>query len=200
MNSSMRRWSFDGTQSSALNSPEDLSPRGTCAATREGRSETSKDWIARIPDSPAISRPQTRSSPMPSGVTRPMPVTTTRLILHQLPRCQPPWGADGGPAVLPSRSPGRLANLGSARSAVSLDKIDRILDGDDLLGRIVRDLAAELLLERHHQLDRVETIGAEIVDKAGVLGDLSLIDPEMLDNDLLNPVGDIAHRLRSLIA
>src|SRR5438105_11995421 len=90
--------------------------------------------------------------------------------------------------------------IAGPRSAVRLDEADGILDGDDLLGRIVRDLTAELLLERHHQLDRVETIGAEIVDKAGVLGDLSLIDPEMLNNDLLNPVGDIAHRLRSLIA
>ena len=58
MNSSIRRWSFGDTQSSALNSPESRSPRGTCAAIRDGRSETSNDWIARIPDSPSRRRLQ----------------------------------------------------------------------------------------------------------------------------------------------
>src|ERR1043166_3667078 len=184
MNWAMRRLSFGGTQSSALKEPDDLSPCGTCAATRAGRSETSNDWIARTPDSPPRRRPQTFSRPMPSGVTSPMPVTTMRLMLNQL----PPESTRGG----------RPACHGGARSAVRLDKIDRVLDGDDFLGSVVRDLAPKLLLERHDQLDGIETVGAEIVDKAGVFGDLPLLDAEMLDDDLLNPVGDIAHSLRSL--
>src|ERR1051325_9715477 len=190
MNWSMRRWSLGGTQSSALNSPEARSPRGTWAATREGRSETSKDWIARTPDSPANSRPQTFSRPMPSGLTRPMPVMTTRLI-----RAPFPYGAgvdEGGPG---GYRPGALKC--DARSAMRLDKADRVLDGNDLLGRVVRDLAAEFLLESHHQLDGVEAVGPQIVDKAGVLGHLGLVDAEMLDDDLLDPIGDIAHSLNS---
>src|SRR5438105_9183597 len=95
--------------------------------------------------------------------------------------------------------PAGIAILGGTRSAVRLDEIDRILDGDDLLGRIVRDLAPELLLEGHYQLDGVEAVGAQIVDKAGVFGHLGFIDPEMLDDDLFDPLGDIAHSLRSSI-
>ena len=47
---------------------------------------------------------------------------------------------------------------------------------------------AELLLERHHQLDRVEAVGAQVVDEARVLGDLRLVHAEMLDHDLLDPL------------
>src|SRR5438128_8830864 len=81
MNPSILRWSLGGTQSSALNSPKAVSPRGTCAAILTGRSETSNDWIARIPDVPAIRLFQFRSRPIPRGVTSPIPVTTTRRIL-----------------------------------------------------------------------------------------------------------------------
>src|SRR5437764_10604910 len=139
MNWSMRRWSLGGTQSSALNSPEARSPRGTWAATRDGRSETSKDWIARMPDSPANSRPQTFSRPMPSGLTRPMPVMTMRLIGAPF-----PYGAgedEGGPG---RDAPGALEC--DARSAMRLDKADRVLDRNDLLGGGVRDVAAERVL------------------------------------------------------
>src|ERR1700693_263614 len=188
MNSSMRRWSLGGIQSSALNSPEARSPRGTCAATREGRSETSKDWIARIPDSLANSRPQTFSRPMPSGVTRPMPVTTTRLMPARL--------RQGAGAAKRGPKDGWLgAAGGNARSAVRLDKAERVPHGHDLLGCVVRDLAAELLLERHHQLDRIEAVGPQIVDKAGVFGHLGLVEAEMLDDDLLDPLGDVAHSI-----
>src|SRR5262249_55878263 len=123
-------------QSSALKKPDSRSPRGTWAAIRAGRSETSNDWMAPMPDSPARSFCQTRSTPRPSGVTSPIPVTTTRLM----------------PAP-----PGAVA--ATARSAVRLDKAHRILDGNDLLRRVVGYLAPELLLERHDQFDRIEAVG-----------------------------------------
>ena len=44
---------------------------------------------------------------------------------------------------------------------------------------------AEFLLERHHQLDRVEAVGAQVVDEAGLLGDL-LLGAKVLDDDLLD--------------
>src|SRR3954454_436059 len=143
-----------------------------------------------MPDSPATSWPQTFSRPMPSGLTRPIPVTTTRLI------GAPFWCSTGGGQSRPtSGAPGALR--GKSRSAMRLDKADRILDGDDLLGRVIRDLAAELLLESHHQFDRVEAVRPQIVNKTGILGHLGLVDAEMLDDDLLDPVGEIAHSLIS---
>src|SRR5215469_15729655 len=137
---------------------------------RAGRSETSKDWMAPIPDSPSISFFQTRSTPRPSGVTSPIPVTTTRLM----------------PAYPNIDKP-------ETRSAVSLDKADGVFDGDDLLRGVVRNLAAEFLLERHHQLDRIEAVRSQVVDEAGVLGHLRLLDAEMLDDDFLHSIGDITH-------
>ena len=52
------------------------------------------------------------------------------------------------------------------------------LDGLDLLGGIVGNLDAEFLFERHHQLDRIEAVGAQIVDEAGIFRDLGLLDAQ----------------------
>src|SRR5262249_39048827 len=101
---------------------------------------------------------------------------------------------------LPARDPLDLATGSQARSAVRLDKAHRILDGYDLLGGVVRDFAPELLLKRHDQLDRIEAVGPQIVDKAGVFGHLGLVDAEMLDDDLLHPLGDVTHPLSSSMA
>src|SRR5487761_1821039 len=162
INSSILRCSFGGTQSSALNEPDDVSPRGTWPAIFAGKSETSKLWIARIPDCPSSNRFQTVSVPTPRGVTTPHPVTTTRLIDETL-------------------------------GLVLLDEAHRVLHRHDLLGRVVGNFAAKFLLERHDELDGVEAVRAQVIDKAGVLGHFGFVDAQMLDDDLLNPVGDIAH-------
>src|SRR5215470_11924504 len=49
-------------------------------AIRAGRSDTSKVSTLRAPLSPASNRFQVTSTPQPSGVTIPKPVTTTRLM------------------------------------------------------------------------------------------------------------------------
>src|SRR6202035_2066039 len=138
--------------------------------------------MALMPDLPSIRAFQLCSMPIPSGVTSPIPVTTTRLTIGASCNC---------PAPMCGASEMRM----SRHSVVlmGLDEADRILDGDDLLGISIRNLAAELFLECHDQLDRVEAVGAEIVDEAGILGDLGLFDAEMVNNDLFNPFGDITH-------
>src|SRR5437870_5665655 len=50
----------------------------TSPATRAGRAEASKRVIGPMPERPATRLSQFASMPMPSGVTRPRPVTTTR--------------------------------------------------------------------------------------------------------------------------
>ena len=64
---------------------------------------------------------------------------------------------------------------------------DGVADGLDLLGLLVGDRDAELLLERHDELDDVERVGAEVVDERGLLGDVVLLDVELLDDDCLRP-------------
>src|ERR1700751_675662 len=97
--------------------------------------------------------------------------------------CDPEWG-----------------NSAAGGSAVRLDEADRILHSHDLLGRVIRDLAPELLLEGHHQLDSVEAVGAQIVDEAGVFGHLRFVDAQMLDDDLLDPISDVTHPFLSSVA
>src|SRR5690606_18053655 len=87
-----------------------------------------------------------------------------------------------------SSSPGtrRTAAAFAVCSGVFLDEIDRILDGDDLLRRVVGNLATEFLFKGHHQFHRVQAVGAQIVDETRGLGNLCIIDAQMLDDDLLH--------------
>src|SRR5438477_961346 len=65
---------------------------------------------------------------------------------------------------------------------VRLDVVDRLLHGGDLLGFLVRDFALEFLLERHHELDRVERVRAEIVHERGIWRDFIFLDAKLLDD------------------
>ena len=129
-----------------------------------------------------------------------MPDSTLDQALPDWPRPDPQRGDEtdaGDDNSSHARDAASLADRhgrAAALFAMRFDEVDRVLHGHDLLGGVVGDLAAELLLERHHQLDRVQAVGAEIVDEAGRLGDLGLIDAKMLDHNLFNSIGDIAHR------
>src|SRR5688572_533714 len=76
---------------------------------------------------------------------------------------------------------------------VSLDVVDRLLHRGDLLGLFVRDFALELFFERHHQLDRVERVSAEVVDERSVVGDFFFLNAKLFDHDLLDALFDAAH-------
>ena len=60
-----------------------------------------------------------------------------------------------------------------------IDVLHRVTDGEDGLGRIVRNFDAELFFEGHDEFDRVETVRAKIVDKARLFGDLVGVNAEM---------------------
>ena len=102
----------------------------------------------------------------------PTPVMTTRLINRSSPR--------------------RLGRpIGSG--LVLLDELDRVADRQDGLGGIIGNLDAKLFLESHDELDRIEAVGAQIVDEARVVRDLLLLDAQVLDDDLLHSLSGIAH-------
>src|SRR5687767_11983330 len=83
---------------------------------------------------------------------------------------------------------------GGAKSrGAFLKELDGVADRDDGFGGVIRDLDVEFLLERHHELDGVEAVGAEIVDEVGVLGHLVGLYAEVLDNDFLHTLSDITH-------
>ena len=85
MKRSIFRWSLCGIHSSRSSRPSAFVPEGTWPAIFAGRSFTSKDWMAPMPLSPASRRFQTCSTPIPSGVTTPIPVTTTRRMALAFP-------------------------------------------------------------------------------------------------------------------
>jgi hypothetical protein len=105
------------------------------------------------------------------------------------------------PTVLGDRPKQSAAGGGfpwrSLRTARSLDEANRVLDGRDLLGRVIRDCVPKLFFEGEHQLG-VKAVAAQIVDKAGILGHLCFIDAEMLDDDLLDPLGGSLIRSHSI--
>ena len=116
-----------------------------------------------MPRWPARRASQVSSVPIPSGVTRPTPVTTTL-----------------------------RDNAGSPKLApyflvfFLLDVVDGVLHGGDLLGVLVGNVEFERFFERHHQLDDVERIGAKIIDERRGVIHLAFVHAELLDDDLLH--------------
>src|ERR1700674_3279590 len=195
MKSSTLRRSLGSIHWSGLKVPPEPSPRLTCAAILQGRSETSKFSIRPVPLLPSSRRCQVSSAPLPSGVTMPMPVTTTRRIRSSGRRSQAPSPGPIWPGgQQSSKHQGRGQGKACASSRLLFEKLDGVADGEDGLGGIVGNLATELFLEGHDQLDGVEAVGAEIIDEARLLGDLFRVDPEVLDDDFLHPLGNVAHR------
>ncbi len=52
---------------------------------------------------------------------------------------------------------------------------------------------SELFLEGHDQLDDIEAVGFQVVDKAGLFRDLVRIGVEMVDYDLANTFKNFRH-------
>src|SRR5687767_3968381 len=130
----------------------------------------------------------------PKGETIPRPVTTTRRIPDSLKDERPPGRGRG--AVISCSARSSQAGGGSRGSGLVLIDIgDGVVDGSDLLGRVVGNLDAELFLEGHDQFDDVEAVRAEIVDEARFFGDLFGLDAKMLDDDFLHAIGGLAHIL-----
>src|SRR5262245_3094557 len=123
-----------------------------------------------MPDTPLRQAFQLVTTSLPSGLTMPMPVITTRLssIVRVV----------------------RRAGMGRLILDALFDVTDRVLDGLDLLGVVVGDLERELFLDRHHELHDVERVRTEVVDEGRFGHDLLGGDPELLHDDLTDLVLD----------
>src|SRR5687767_6997464 len=130
----------------------------TSPAMRASNAVASKRVIRPMPVWPEVNARQFTSFPIPRGDTSPMPVTTTRLVSTML-----------------------FFSLG-----VRVDVFDRFLDARDFFGVLVGDLDTKLFLESHDQLDRIERIGAEVVDKRCVRRHFFFVDAKLLHDDALH--------------
>src|SRR5438105_2500429 len=107
---------------------------------------------------------------MPTGVTSPSPVMTTRSM---------------GTACL------------SLFLGVLLDVVNRVLDGADLLRVLVRDVDLEGLFEREHELDQSERVRAKVFDERRLRLDVLLLDVELLLDDALDLARDVLSHICS---
>src|SRR4029077_5821658 len=86
-----------------------------------------------------------------------------------------------------SRSAGRSSiRLWRLALLVRRDVVDSLTHGLDLLRVLVRDLDPELVLELHDQFDEVEGVRFEVLLERCFLGDLVLVDAELLAQDFLH--------------
>src|SRR4051794_23577191 len=165
-------------------------------AMRLGRSDTSKVSIFLAPLSLPRMRFQVGSTPHASGDTMPRPVTATRLISRTPARSfAVPQQEAGGPRSGPVRLQRHRA--GSSALRVLLEEFGGVANRQNRLRRIIGNFAAEFFFERHHQFDRVKTVGAEVIDEARIVDHLLRLDTEVFDHDLLNPLANLAHRSTS---
>src|SRR5690348_8355943 len=71
--------------------------------------------------------------------------------------------------------------------------LHRGTDGLQLLGLFVRNVDVEFLLEGHHELDRVQAVGAQVLHEAGIVGELVPFDAELLHNDVFDLLLQLLH-------
>src|SRR6476646_9151985 len=74
-----------------------------------------------------------------------------------------------------------------------VEVVHGVADGPELLGILIRNVDVELLLERHDELDRVQAVGAEVFHEAGLAGELFPLHAQLLDDDVLDLLFDVAH-------
>src|SRR2546430_13400311 len=134
----------------------------TSAAIFAVNSVVSKRVIAVTPLRPSQSAFQFSSVPVASAVTRPTPVTTTRLFCKIRP----------------------LLRFWHVR----FDVTDRFLDRRNLFGVFVRNFHAESFFQSHHQFDRIQRIRAEVVAEGGGGWHFGLVHAQLLNDDLFNLV------------
>src|SRR5207302_10377091 len=84
--------------------------------------------------------------------------------------------------------------MGASAFCVLFEKFDRIADRQDGLCGVIGNFAAGLFLEGHDEFDGVEAVGAEVVDKASIVGDLVGFDTQMLNDDLFYSLANVTHR------
>src|ERR1700680_3064594 len=123
---------------------------------------------------PARTFSHTWSVPMPKAQTNPTPVTTTRLLNVEI-------------------SPGGIQRGLLLGLSVFIDIGDGVLDGGDFLGVLVRNLDAKTLFKSHDELHGVEGVGTKVVHEGRGGSDFGFIDPQLLDNDLLDAFFDAGH-------
>src|SRR5580692_1509719 len=135
----------------------------TSPAMRQAKAVASNCSIREIPFRASRMALQLSSVPMPSGLSRPTPVTTT----------------------LRDNDGSRLAPGGLLLLLV-LDVVGGVFYGGDLFGVFIRDINVERFFKGHDQLHDIERVRAKIIHEGGVVVYLAFVHPKLLHDDLLH--------------
>src|SRR5688572_8913622 len=140
------------------------------------------------------------STVLPTGVTRPRPVITTRRVNLELlgKRLMVRLLCEIGPIGLI----GPIQKKTDHSLFVLIDIVIGIPHTLNLLSVFVGNLNAKLLFKTHHEFDRVQRVGPEVVDESCVWSYLVFIDTKLIDNNLFYLVLDllIGHRVCSSVS
>src|SRR5512138_3781685 len=82
---------------------------------------------------------------------------------------------------------------------VLFEKLRRVADGQNGFRGIVGNFTTEFFFKRHHELDGVETVGAEVVNEARTVDHFVGLNTKVFDHDLLNPLANLTHRSTSCL-
>ncbi|CAJ0907111.1 protein of unknown function [Alcaligenes faecalis subsp. faecalis] len=77
--------------------------------------------------------------------------------------------------------------------AVRIDVVHSLLDRRDFLSFFVWYFGFEFVFERHHELDHVERVGTEVVEKRRFVFDLGFVNAKLFSDDLLDALFDAFH-------
>src|SRR3954466_14642535 len=80
-------------------------------------------------------------------------------------------------------TPARPAQAVSV-SGLGGDVLDDVADRLHLLSVLVRDVEVELFFHRHHELDDVEAVGAQVINEGGSQSDLLGLHRELVTDNV----------------
>src|ERR1043165_5624615 len=155
-----------------------------------------------------MSEVQVSGTVLPTGVTRPRPVITTRRVkLELLGKSTALPIANCRLPILLAQSPNKLA-IGNRQLAMTLlflvlvDIVISVPHTLNLFRIFVGNFNAKLFFKTHHEFDRVQRVGSEVVDESRIWRDLVFIDSKLVDDNLFHLVLDllIGHRVCSSVS
>jgi hypothetical protein len=76
---------------------------------------------------------------------------------------------------------------------VLFEKFNSIANGQNGFRRIVGNLTPEFFLERHHELNGIEAVGAKVLNEGRILCHLVGLDPKVLHDDFFYPLANVTH-------
>ncbi|BBG30725.1 phox homology (PX) domain protein [Zymobacter palmae] len=76
---------------------------------------------------------------------------------------------------------------------VSVDVVDRFLNGSDLFSFFVRNFSVEFLFQSHYQLNGVEGISTQVFSERRVVLNFFRFNAQLFNNDFLDALFNAAH-------